>query len=296
MLAASAIAPHEIAPQEIALQEVLTSHDAIVLWLRFQCNPAATLHASYREVLDAEAKPRAQARGQKDEKTTEGLEKDAVWLKRLWGGALLSRFVCERFALRIDAWPNIPSDLPFFLRLVMLDAPVLLRLLRYAGLVLSTAEIAAAIESKEVARLKEGLGEEDYAFAMTTGARLRPDTQRVALRIASEQRLSLGDPAFHTALGLRLAVLQGEGVLTEQHWRRLALKCPRGIVDLLRRGSAQEIRAAEGADEGTAAGLRANLVLFETEGEETKCEEWWCSIAKEAVETWHVWLESSKVA
>ena len=283
----------------------MTSPSAVALWLRFQCNPAATLHASYREMLAAEAKPRALAGGQKAKKSKglaeeqgvqEDLEKESVWLKRLWGKALLSRFLCLRFSLRIDAWPRAPSDLSFFLRLVMLDEAVLLRLLRSVGLVLSAAEIARVIDREQVARLKAGLGERDYAFAMTTGVRLRPSPQRVALRVAREQRASLGDAAFHTAVGLRLLVLQGEGMLTEQHWRRLALKCPRGIVDLLRRGAGQEIEAAAGLDAGTAAGLRVHIAVFEADGEESKFEEWWCSVAKEVVGSWHAWLESSKVA
>ena len=284
------------APAAPSLQELLVSQAAVALWLRFQCDPAKTLHESYREVLVAEAK-RNQARGQKGNKpqASEDSEKDSVWLKRLWGTALLSRFVCERFSLQIEAWPRVPSDLSFFLRLVMLDSSVLLRLLRSVGLVLSAFEIAAVIESEEVARLKEGLGEGDYAFAMTTGMRLRPARERVVLRVGRKQRASLADAAFHTVVGLRLLILQGEGMLNEQHWRRLALKCPRGIVDLLRQRSGQEMFDAAGVDEGTAAGLQVSIAVFEEDAQPSSVENWWCSVAKEVVGSWHAWLESSKV-
>ncbi len=90
--------------------------------------------------------------------------------------------------------------------------------------------------------------------------------------------------------------LQDEEGLAEQHWRRLALKCPRGIVDLLRRSSRQEFKGMEGLDEGTAAGLRATITLFETEEETGEHEKWWCALAKEVIGSWHGWLESSKVA
>ncbi len=308
------------------LSSVLTSQAAVALWLRFQCNAAATLHESYREVLLTEAKHQGRKikRDKKQnikkqdikiEDSVEDSAEDSIWLEHLWGTALLSRFVHERFALRIDAWPrqpssssspsSSPSDLPFFLRLVMLDSPVLLRLLRSAGLVLSASLIASVIESDQVARLREGLGEENYTFALTKGMRLRPASSRVSLTLASEQRTSLGDAAFHTVLGLRLLMRQAEGSFSEQHWRRLALKCPRGIVDLLRRNSEQEMLKATHLDAGTAAGLHASLTmfeppLFEAEAEEdmfqAKTRQWWCAVAKEVVGSWHAWLESSKVA
>ncbi len=302
-------------PAALYPQEALTSPTFVALWLRFQCNPAETLHESYREMLDASAKPRKRAGSQRDalrkkkggateEPASEEAEQGSVWLKHLWGTSLLSRFVCERFSLRCDAWPRVPSDLPFFLRLVMLDSAVLLRLLRSVGLVLSAPEIAAAIDREEVARLRGGLGEEDYTFAMTKGARLRPSKQgadsegdmEMRLLVAREHRASLADPAFHTVVGLRLLLLQGEGLLSEQHWRRLALKCPCGIVDLLRHGSAQELEDAAGLDEGTAAGLQARLAVFETEGQTSGGEIFWGSVAKEVIGSWHVWLVSSKAA
>ena len=302
--------PTPSATTPTALLQPPLSRAAVALWLRFQCNPAATLHESYREVLAASPRDRAQAGRKKDkDKDKESAQESAqesVWMQRLWGRASLSRLVCERFALRIDVFPRAPSQLPFFLRLVMLDSPLLLRLLRSAGLVLSAAEIAAVIESEQVARLKKGLGASDYTFAMTKGAGLRPSPRRVALGLSGEQKASLGDPAFHTLLGLRLLVLQSEGLqdqelqdeegLAEQHWRRLALKCPRGIVDLLRRSSRQEFKGMEGLDEGTAAGLRATITLFETEEETGEHEKWWCALAKEVIGSWHGWLESSKVA
>lgn len=302
--------PTPSATTPTALPQPPLSRAAVALWLRFQCNPAATLHESYREVLAASPRDRAQAGRKKDkDKDKESAQESAqesVWMQRLWGRASLSRLVCERFALRIDVFPRAPSQLPFFLRLVMLDSPLLLRLLRSAGLVLSAAEIAAVIESEQVARLKKGLGASDYTFAMTKGAGLRPSPRRVALGLSGEQQASLGDPAFHTLLGLRLLVLQSEGLqdqelqdeegLAEQHWRRLALKCPRGIVDLLRRSSRQEFKGMEGLDEGTAAGLRATITLFETEEETGEHEKWWCALAKEVIGSWHGWLESSKVA
>ena len=315
---ASATTPSPALPP--ALSPALPSQAAVALWLRFQCNAAATLHESYREVLLAEAKPQARKikRDKKQDSKREDAAEDPIWLEQLWGTALLSRFIHERFALRIDAWPrqssSSPSSLPFFLRLVMLDSPVLLRLLRSAGLVLSASLIASVIESDQVARLREGLGEEDYAFALTKGARLRPASSRVSLTLASGQRTSmgagmgarmeLGDAAFHTVLGLRLLMRQAEGSFSEQHWRRLALKCPRGIVDLLRRNSEQEMLEATHLDAGTAAGLHASITSFEPAIFEGKAEEemlartrqWWCSVAKEVVGSWHAWLEFSKVA
>ncbi len=208
--------PTPSATTPTALPQPPLSRAAVALWLRFQCNPAATLHESYREVLAASPRDRAQAGRKKDkDKDKESAQESAqesVWMQRLWGRASLSRLVCERFALRIDVFPRAPSQLPFFLRLVMLDSPLLLRLLRSAGLVLSAAEIAAVIESEQVARLKKGLGASDYTFAMTKGAGLRPSPRRVALGLSGEQQASLGDPAFHTLLGLRLLVLQSEGI------------------------------------------------------------------------------------
>ena len=306
LLSSSLVSSSLVASSETPIpasgQEVLTSQAAVSLWLRFQCNPAETLHESYRELLEAEAKPHAQTRRQKGVK--EDSEHDAVWLKHLWRTPALSRFIGERFSLRIDAYPRAPSDLSFFLRLVMLDSAVLLRLLRSTGLVLSAGLIAAVIESKQVARLRAGLGEEDYAFAMTKGARLRPSKKRMLLQIEREDHASVADAAFHTVVGLRLLVLQGEGLLTEQHWRRLALKCPRGLVGLLRRNSAQvstqesaqEVENAAGLDEGTAAGLRTRLAVFEADGEEPSVQDLWSSVAKEVIGSWHAWLVSLKVA
>ena len=135
----------------------------------------------------------------------------------------------------------------------MLDSPVLLRLLRSAGLVLSASLIASVIESDQVARLREGLGEEDYAFALTKGARLRPASSHVSLTLASGQRTSmgasmgarmeLGDAAFHTVLGLRLLMRQAEGLVFRAALATLGVEVSarhRGLVAAqLRAGNAR---------------------------------------------------------
>ena len=295
--------------ESVALEtsESKLSAQELELWLRFQFNTASYIDPSYKAILLA-ARGNGNGRaGASDNLASKNENFSADFLGQLWGDASLSRHIFEFFSLDFSAFPRARSELAFFVRLAMIDAADLQRLLFSMGLVLSSGELALFIDRAAVANLREQLGERDYLFASGRARELCPSADWISLQLDEATRGRLSERDFHLEIGLRLLLLHcqngyedGNKKFDEQILRRLALKCPYSVVSRIERS----------AEEGLAFGLAVFADADDTSANEVsqtdatsasseistrtrtrnRTESLWLGLASEVIERWHAWL------
>ena len=292
-----------IAPAEIPAS---LSERVLERWLRFQFNPAGYIDPSYKPILLAPAPTRrerlrlSEAGSNKDDSTPAYSDV----MEQLWRTSILSRRIFEVFSLDFSAFPQKDSDLSFFARLAMIDAPDLQRLLFSMGLVLSSGELSLVIDRVSVSRLREGLGDSGYEFASGVATELRPREDWISLQLDATSRARLNERAFHLELGLRLLLLHCKDGLTggdeegldEQILRRLALKCPYSVVSKVERSAEEGLSVGlavfanseeEGREEGSD-NSNDNSSGVDSSGNRTS--RLWLTLADGVIERWHGWL------
>ncbi len=262
---------------DITAKGTALSQEQIERWLCFQFKPASYIDASYRTSLLGSANNLSRT-SNKDEDSGGKIGNGDKILSLLWGKPILSRYLCDFFALEFANFPSQSSALSFFTRIAMLDGEDLQHLLIMMGLLLSSHELSLIIDRDAVLEVREGLGRDSYDFATNRGRFLCPSRDWIALSLSANSRSRLSDRFFHLELGLRLLLQHSKEVLDEQSLKRLGLKCP---YDVVRR-----------VEEGSGADLEVAIAIFETMDEGSRKESLWCNLVKEELGQWHDWLVS----